>query len=91
MKNLALEVLKAIEKVIGPASNEEKISLLKPYCVTENLMSNTAPNSIFMHCLPAKVGYEVCEKVFRSAKSIVWRQAYNRMVAQKNLLQFLYE
>ena len=71
--------------------DEEKILLLKPYCVTDNLMSNTATNSIFMHCLPAKVGYEVCEKVFRSAKSIVWRQAYNRMVAQKNLLQFLYE
>ena len=70
--------------------SEEKISLLKPYCVTSELMGQTASNSIFMHCLPAKVGFEVSEEVFRSSKSIVWRQAYNRMVAQQKLLQFIY-
>jgi ornithine carbamoyltransferase len=71
--------------------SEEKISLLKPYCVTSELMAKTAPDSIFMHCLPAKVGLEVSEEVFRSSKSIVWRQAYNRMVAQQKLLQFIYQ
>ena len=71
--------------------NEDKISLLKPYCVTSELMAKTAPDSIFMHCLPAKVGLEVSEEVFRSPKSIVWRQAYNRMVAQQKLLQFIYQ
>ncbi len=71
--------------------SEEKISLLKPYCVTTELMAKTASDSIFMHCLPAKVGLEVTEEVFRSPKSIVWRQAYNRMVAQKKLLQFIYQ
>ena len=70
---------------------EDKISLLKPYCVTSELMVKTASNSIFMHCLPAKVGQEVSEDVFRSPQSIVWRQAYNRMVAQKKLLQFIYQ
>ena len=69
----------------------EKISLLKPYCVTSELMAKTASDSIFMHCLPAKVGLEVSEEVFRSSKSIVWRQAYNRMVAQQKLLQFIYQ
>ena len=71
--------------------SEEKISLLKPYSVTSELMAKTAPDSIFMHCLPAKVGLEVSEEVFRSSKSIVWRQAYNRMVAQQKLLQFIYQ
>ena len=71
--------------------NNEKISLLKPYCVTSELMAKTASDSIFMHCLPAKVGLEVSEEVFRSSKSIVWRQAYNRMVAQQKLLQFIYQ
>ena len=70
--------------------SDEKISLLKPYCVTSELMAKTASDSIFMHCLPAKVGYEVSEDVFRSPKSIVWRQAYNRMIAQQKLLQFIY-
>lgn len=71
--------------------SEEKISLLKSYSVTSDLMDKTASNSIFMHCLPAKVGLEVSEEVFRSSKSIVWRQAYNRMVAQQKLLQFIYQ
>ena len=71
--------------------SDEKISLLKPYSVTSELMAKTASNSIFMHCLPAKVGLEVTEEVFRSSKSIVWRQAYNRMVAQQKLLQFIYQ
>lgn len=71
--------------------SDEKISLLKPYCVTSELMAKTASDSIFMHCLPAKVGLEVSEEVFRSSKSIVWRQAYNRMVAQQKLLQFIYQ
>lgn len=69
----------------------DKIALLKPYCVTTSLMRKTSANSVFMHCLPAKVGYEVSEEVFRSSKSIVWRQAYNRMIAQKRLLNFIYQ
>jgi len=68
-----------------------KIKLLKNYCVTSEMMSKTKSNSVFMHCLPAKVGYEVTKEVFNSSKSIVWRQAYNRMVAQKKLLQLIYQ
>ncbi len=71
--------------------SEDKISLLKPFCVTSELMAKTSTDSIFMHCLPAKVGLEVSEEVFRSSKSIVWRQAYNRMIAQQKLLQFIYQ
>ena len=70
--------------------NDEKVSILKNYCVTSDLMSKTDPKSVFMHCLPAKVGFEVSDEVFRSEKSIVWKQDYIRMVAQKNLLQFIY-
>ena len=71
--------------------NDEKVFLLKPYCVDSKLMSKTSPKCVFMHCLPAKIGYEVSEEVFQSIQSIVWRQAYNRMVAQKKLLQFIYQ
>ena len=69
----------------------EKIKLLKEYTVNKELISKTGTNSVFMHCLPAKVGFEVSEEVFRGPKSIVWRQAYNRLVAQKKLLQFIYQ
>ena len=69
---------------------DEKIKLLQPYAVSKELMSKSHTNSVFMHCLPAKVGYEVSEEVFKSSKSIVWKQAYNRLIAQKKLLQFMY-
>jgi len=72
-------------------NDDEKINLLKGYCVNSELMNNTSKDSIFMHCLPAKVGLEVSEEVFRSPKSIVWKQAYNRMIAQQKLLQFIYQ
>ena len=61
--------------------NEEKIHLLKPYSVNNELMMATSKDSVFMHCLPARVGLEVSEDVFRGSKSIVWRQASNRMIA----------
>jgi len=71
--------------------NDSKIELLKPYSVSSELMLKTNKKSIFMHCLPAKIGSEVSDEVFRSDKSIVWKQAYNRMIAQKKLLQFIYQ
>ncbi len=71
--------------------DHEKVSLLKPFSVTSELMSKIAINGVFMHCLPAKVGFEVSEEVFNSTKSIVWKQAYNRMIAQKRLLNFIYQ
>ena len=67
-----------------------KIDLLKPYCVDSSIMSKTSKNAVFMHCLPAKVGIEVTEEVFSSPQSIVWKQAYNRLVAQNKLLQYLF-
>jgi len=69
--------------------NVSKVNLLKNYIVNDDLISKTNKNSIFMHCLPAKVGFEVTKSVFESSKSIVWRQAHNRMIAQKKLLQFI--
>ena len=67
--------------------SEEKISLSKPYCVTSELMAKTAPDSIFMHCLPAKIGLEVTEDVINGPKSIVWKQASNRLPAQVRLMK----
>ena len=69
--------------------SESKVNLLKNYIVNDDLISKTDKNCVFMHCLPAKVDFEVSKSVFESSKSIVWRQAYNRMIAQKKLLQFI--
>lgn len=69
--------------------SNDKINLLKPYSVTSKLMSQTNDNCVFMHCLPAKVGLEVSDEVFRGRKSIVWQQAQNRLIAQRKLMQFI--
>ena len=59
---------------------KERIELLRPYQVNEELMKKTGKEStIFMHCLPAVKGYEVTEDVFESAKSVVFDEAENRM------------
>ena len=56
-----------------------------------NLYKNTLTDkkSVFMHCLPAKIGSEVSEGVIKGEKSIVLAQARNRLVAQKGILKWL--
>ncbi len=95
IKNINLKSVHCVMTDVFISMNDQedkqKINLLKSYNVDSELMKKTSLNSVFMHCLPARVGYEVTDEVFRSSKSIVWRQAYNRMVAQKKLLQFIYQ
>lgn len=95
LKDIDLQSVKCVMTDVFVSMNdddsEEKIDLLKPYNVNSNLMSKTNANSVFMHCLPAQIGFEVSEEVFRSSKSIVWKQAYNRMVSQIKLIQFMYQ
>ena len=52
-------------------------------------MSNTNKNTVFMHCLPAKIGSEVTKEVIKGPKSIVLKQAENRLVAQRGILKWL--
>ena len=42
---------------------------------------------IFMHCLPAHREEEVTSEVIDSTKSVVWRQAKNRMYVQQAILK----
>lgn len=69
--------------------NNEKSELLSSFQVNKELIDKTSKNSVFMHCLPAKVGKEVTREVIEGPKSIVWKQAKNRMHAQKRLMQCL--
>jgi ornithine carbamoyltransferase len=67
----------------------EKIEALSPFAVTENLMSLTATDSIFMHCLPAHRGEEVSASVIDGPKSVIWREAYHRRTTIQALLYHL--
>ncbi len=58
----------------------ERIALLSPYQVNEELMEKTGKKeTIFMHCLPAVKGKEVTEEVFESEASVVFDEAENRL------------
>jgi ornithine carbamoyltransferase len=71
------------------AERDEKAKALAPYAVTESLMSHTAKDSIFMHCLPAHRGEEVEASVIDGAKSVIWREAFHRRTTIQALLYHL--
>ena len=64
----------------------EKMKALAPFAVTENLMSLTASDSIFMHCLPAHRGEEVESAVIDGPKSMIWREAFHRRTTIQSIL-----
>ena len=67
----------------------EKLKALAPFAVTKDLMSMTASDSIFMHCLPAHRGEEVAAEVIDGPKSVIWREAYHRRTTIQAVLYHL--
>ena len=59
------------------------------FAVDDDLMSHTAPDAIFLHCLPAHRGEEVAASVLEGPQTAVWQQATNRMHAQRGLIWWL--
>jgi ornithine carbamoyltransferase len=57
--------------------------------VNTAVMSLANDDALFMHCLPAHRGEEVCAQVIDGPQSVVWDEAENRLHAQKALLEFL--
>jgi len=54
--------------------------------VTEKLLRRAHAGAVFMHCLPTHRGEEVAVDVIDSRRSIVFRQAENRLHTEKALL-----
>lgn len=71
------------------SERNEKTKVLAPFAITESLMSHTAKDSIFMHCLPAHRGEEVESSVIDGAKSVIWREAFHRRTTIQALLYHL--
>ena len=55
------------------------------YQVNADLLAG-APDAKVLHCLPAHRGEEITDAVVESDRALVWRQAENRLHAQKGLL-----
>lgn len=65
---------------------EARLADFANYQVNRALMSWTADDALFMHCLPAHRGEEVSAEVIDGTSSVVWDEAENRLHAQKALL-----
>ena len=59
------------------------------FMVDDALMARAGPHAMFLHCLPAHRGEEVAASVVDGPQSAVWKQAANRLHAQRGLLMFL--
>jgi len=68
------------------AEAESRQLAFKGFTVDATLMRLTAPDAIFLHCLPAHRGEEVTDEVIEGPQSRVFDQAENRMHVQKALL-----
>ncbi|MDA0268280.1 MAG: ornithine carbamoyltransferase [Cyanobacteria bacterium] len=70
-------------------SAESRIPIFQPYQVNAALLALAEKEAIVLHCLPAHRGEEITDAVLEGSQSQIWRQAENRMHAQKALLASL--
>ena len=63
--------------------------VFRDYQVNETLMARAPSHAVAMHCLPAHRGHEITDGVLDGPASVVWRQAENRLHAQKAVLLML--
>ena len=69
---------------MGEKSTKKKF--FKKYQVNSIVMKNASKDAIFMHCLPANRDQEVSSELIDSNRSVVWKQAQNRMFVQQAII-----
>jgi ornithine carbamoyltransferase len=69
---------------------EQRRRDLAAYQVDEELMA-LSHHAQFLHCLPARRGEEVTDRVMDSPRSAVWKQAENRMHSARGALAWMLE
>ena len=65
---------------------DERQKLFSDYQVNEEILSQAKSDVVFLHCLPAVRGQEISHNLLEDPRSYVWKQAENRLHAQKGLL-----
>jgi ornithine carbamoyltransferase len=59
------------------------------FTIDDDMVGRAAPDAVVLHCLPAHRGEEITAEVFEGPRSVVWRQAANRLHAVRGLLAWL--
>ena len=67
---------------------KKKKKVLKKFQVNKKIMKVAKSDAIFMHCLPASREEEVTSEVMDGKQSVVWLQAFNRIHAQKSIIEW---
>jgi N-acetylornithine carbamoyltransferase len=71
----------------GDRVGDQKLrEALLGWCVDEPWFANARPDCRFMHCLPVRRGVVVADRILDGPRSVVLKEAYNRMVVQMAVL-----
>ena len=68
-----------------PADAKLRAELLH-WCVRNDWFATTAPDCRLMHCLPVRRNTAIADEVLDGPRSIVQREAFNRLVVQTAVL-----
>lgn len=71
------------------AEEAKRRQIFRPFQLNAALLSKGRPDSLVLHCLPARRGEEITEDVIEGPRSIVFDQAENRLHVQKAILMML--
>ena len=65
---------------------DKRQKIFSHYQVNKEILDQAQPDVVFLHCLPAVRGQEISYNLLDDPRSYVWKQAENRLHAQKGLL-----
>lgn len=68
------------------AQAEEKEKKFRQYQINSRLLKAAKPDTMVMHCLPAKRGKEITDEVIDGPQSVVWDEAENRLHIHKAIM-----
>ncbi len=68
---------------------DNRLAVFDGYQINTRLLDLASPETLFMHCLPAHRGEEVCDELLDDPRSVVFAEAGNRLHTQKALLEFM--
>ncbi|MEU2718210.1 ornithine carbamoyltransferase [Streptomyces sp. NPDC007205] len=72
-----------------PHEREARTQHLAAYRVDDALLAHAPREAVAMHCLPAVRGQEITSEVLDGPRSLVWRQAENRLPTAQAVLHTL--
>ena len=66
---------------------ERRVALMKPYQLNERNLAGSDP--FVLHDMPIHPGYEIDAALVDHPRSLIFRQAENRLYAQQALMMYL--